>query len=191
MQNVLEMGVKSHEASLSVCLCAIDIWSRSSFRVTPCRLPQCWCRLNNWSCTEISPFTDCNKTHFCCKFWIHSLDMKPFYWFRWYEWLKMAFKMSQEFPTASLDIIKFCIICCYYVCFGLLMQISLADYSAYLHELRVSCTLWSILRSVSGWFLNFKSLFSNSVPPLNLSKFSEYCINYQYRLAAEVHVSRV
>ena len=37
-------------------------------------------------------------------------------------------------------------------------QISLADYSAYLHELRVSCTLWSILRSISGWFLNFKSL---------------------------------
>ena len=32
------------------------------------------------------------------------------------------------------------------------MQISLADYSAYLHELRVSCTL-----------------FSNSVPPLNLT----------------------
>ena len=26
---------------------------------------------------------------------------------------------------------KFCIICCCYVCFGLLMQISLADYSAY------------------------------------------------------------
>ena len=71
---------------------------------------------------------------------------------------------------------KFCIICCYYVCFGLLMQISLADYSAYLHELRVSCTLWSILRSISGWFLNFKSLFSDSVPPLNLNKFSEYCI---------------
>ena len=113
MQNLLEMGVKSHEAwlksefyhiCLSVCLCAIDVWSRSSFRVTPCRLPQCWCGQNNWSCPEISPFTDCNKTHFCCKFWIQSLDMKPFYWFRWYKWLKMAFKMSQEFPTASLDI---------------------------------------------------------------------------------------
>ena len=23
---------------------------------------------------KISPFTDCNKTHFCCKFVIHSLD---------------------------------------------------------------------------------------------------------------------
>ena len=115
MQNLLEMGVKSHEAwlknefyhiCLSVCLCAIGIWSRSSLRVTQCRLPQCWCRQNNWSCTEISPFTDCNKklkNHFCCKFWNHLLYMKPFYWFKWYKWLKMAFKMSQEFPTASLN----------------------------------------------------------------------------------------
>ena len=30
--------------------------------------------------------------------------MKPFDWFEWYMSLKMAFKMSQEFPTASLDI---------------------------------------------------------------------------------------
>ena len=113
MQNLLEMGVKSHEAwlksefyhiCLSVCLCTTDVWSRSSFWVTLCRLPQCWCRRNNWSCTEISPFTDCSKTHFCCKSLIHSLDMKPFYWLKWYKWLKMAFKMSQEFPTASLDI---------------------------------------------------------------------------------------
>ena len=113
MQNLLEMGVKSHEAwlksefyhiCLSECLCAIDVWSRSSFRVTPCRLPQCWCRQSNWSCTELSPFTDCNKTHFSCKCCIHSLDMKPFYSFKWYKWLNMAFKMSQELPTASLDI---------------------------------------------------------------------------------------
>ena len=90
--------------SFSICLCAFDVWSRSSFRVTHCRLPRCWCRQNNWSCTENSPFTDCNKTHFFCKFWIHSLDMKPFDWFEWYMWLKMAFKMSQEFPTASMDI---------------------------------------------------------------------------------------
>ena len=59
------------------------------------------------------------------------------------------------------------------------MQISLADYSVYLHELRVSCTLWFILSSISGRFLNFefrflnfKSLVSNSLPPLNLNKFS-------------------
>ena len=72
---------------------------------------------------------------------------------------------------------KFCRICYYYVCFGLLMQISLADYSAYLHELWVSCTLRYILTSISGWFLNFKTLFSNSAPLLNLNQFSEYCIN--------------
>ena len=124
MQNLLEMGVKSHEAwlksefyhiCLSICLCAIDIWSRSSFRVTPCRLPQCWCRQNNWLCTEISPFTDCSKTHFCCKFLVHSIDMKPFYWFKCYKWLKMACKMSQEFPTASLDITEdFRILQCLY-----------------------------------------------------------------------------
>ena len=82
----------------------LDVWSRSSFRVTGCWLPQCWCRQNNWSCTEISPFTDCNKTHFCCKFVIHSLDMKPFYWFQWYKWLKMDCKMSLVFLTASFDI---------------------------------------------------------------------------------------
>ena len=35
------------------------------------------------------------------------------------------------------------------------------------------------LRSISGWFLNFKSLFSSSLPSLNLNKFSEHCINYQ------------
>ena len=109
----MEIGVKSHKVwlksefhhiCLSVCLCATDVWSRSSFRVTQCRLPQCWCRQNNWPCTEISPFTDCNKTHFCYKCVIHILDMKPFYWFKWYKWLKMACKMSQEFPTTSLDI---------------------------------------------------------------------------------------
>ena len=100
MQNLLEMGVKNHKAWLKsefhhicllVCLCAIDIWSRSSFRVTPYRVPHCWCRQNNRSCTEICPFTDCNKTHFCCNCFIHSLVMKPFYWFKWDKWLKMAF----------------------------------------------------------------------------------------------------
>ena len=46
----------------------------------------------------------CNKTHFRCKFWLHSLDMKPFDCFEWYLWPEIEFKMSQEFPTASLDI---------------------------------------------------------------------------------------
>ena len=141
MQNLLEMGVKSHEAwlknefdhiCLSVCLCAIDVWSRSSFRVTPCRLLQCWCRQNNWSCTAISPFTDCNKTHFCCKFWIHSLDMKPFYWFKWYKWLKMAFKMSQEFPIASLDIIFGNVCVC--VCVVLVLLLLIVYYFKDMYE---------------------------------------------------------
>ena len=53
MQNLLEMGVKSHKAwlksefyhiCLSVYLCTTDVWSRSSFWVTLCRLPQCWCK---------------------------------------------------------------------------------------------------------------------------------------------------
>ena len=106
MQNLLEMGVKSHEARLksefyhiclSVCLCAIDVWSRSSFRVTPCRLPLCW--QNNWLCTEISHFTDYNKTHFCRKFLIHSLNMKPLYWFKWCKWLKWHLKSPRNFRS--------------------------------------------------------------------------------------------
>ena len=110
--------------SMLMC-CAVDIWSRSSFWVTQRRLPQCWCQQNNWSCTEISPFTDCNKTHFCCKFWIYLLDIKPFYWFKWYKWPKMAFKMSQEFPTASLNITKdFHILhsTYVYICYSILKQ---------------------------------------------------------------------
>ena len=109
MQNLLQMGVKSHEAWLKSAFYHTNVsfsmfmrhWR--SFRVTPCRLPRCWCRQNNWSCTDNLPFTDCNKTHICCKFWLHSLDMKLF---EWYLSPKMAYKMSQEFPTASLDITK-------------------------------------------------------------------------------------
>ena len=55
-------------------------------------------------CVLTSPFTDSNKTHLCCKFWLLSLDMKPFDWFERYLRPKMVFKMSQEYPTASLDI---------------------------------------------------------------------------------------
>ena len=90
-------------------------------------------------------------------------------------WLKLTFQSGRMTFTPISN--KLCIIYCYYVCFGLLMPISLADYSAYLHELQVSCTLWSLIRSISGWFLNFKSIFSNCLPPLNLNKFSGYCFN--------------
>ena len=92
-------------------------------------------------------------------------------------WKTNVIKLTFQSGLVTFYTIKFCIICFYYVCFGLLMRISLAGYSAYLHELRVSCTLWSVLRSISGWFLNFKPFFSNSVTPLNLNKFCEYCIN--------------
>ena len=40
---------------------------------------------------------------------------------------------------------EFCIMRCYYVCFGLLMQISLADYSAYLHMRLLTLTLYKDL----------------------------------------------
>ena len=44
---------------------------------------------------------------FCCKFWVYSLRVTLFQclaiqW--WCSWPKMAYKMSQEFPNASLDI---------------------------------------------------------------------------------------
>ena len=55
-----------------------------------------------------------------------------------------------------------------------LWQIILLTYTSY--ELVAHFDL-SLAWSISGWFLNFKSLFSNSVPPLNLNKFSKNCIN--------------
>ena len=41
------------------------------------------------------PFTDSDQSHFCCKFWLHSLNRTQFEWFWWHLW--------QEFPTV-LDI---------------------------------------------------------------------------------------
>ena len=105
MQNLLQMGVKSHEAWLKSAFYHTNVsfsmfmrhchWR--SFRVTPCRLPRCWCRQNNWSCTDNLPFTDCNKTHICCKFWLHSLDMKLFEWFEWYCHPKWHIKCPRNF----------------------------------------------------------------------------------------------
>ena len=40
-----------------------------------------WCRQSNRSCTDDSPSTERNQTHFCDKFWRHSLDTHPFDWF--------------------------------------------------------------------------------------------------------------
>ena len=55
-----------------------------------------------------------------------------------------------------------------------LWQILLLTYTSYKLDAHIDL---SRLRSISGWFLNFKSLFSNSLPSANLNKFSEYCIN--------------
>ena len=90
-------------------VCAIDVWSRSSFQVTTCKLPQCWCRQNSRSCTDDLLFTDCecNQTNFRT-FWLHLLHMNLFHWFYWYNlWPKVVFKMSQDFrpPPSVLTII--------------------------------------------------------------------------------------
>ena len=69
--------------------------------------PQCWCWQNNWSCTDNSPYTDCHQTHLHYKFWLHLPDINQSDWFQLYLWPSMAFKMSQEFPTACLDISHF------------------------------------------------------------------------------------
>ena len=44
------------------------------------------------------------KLTFYCSFWVYSFNMTLFRWFWWYLWPEMASKMSQEFPTASLDV---------------------------------------------------------------------------------------
>ena len=91
--------------------CAIDVWSRSSFKVTTCTLPKFLnvdvSRQNSRSCTDNSFFIDCkcNQTNFGCTLWLYSLDMNLFHWFYSYHlWLKVVFKISQEFPTASLGV---------------------------------------------------------------------------------------
>ena len=43
---------------------------------------------------------------FCCRFWLQSVDMNLLGWFWWYSWPNLAFTMSQEFPTVSVDIIN-------------------------------------------------------------------------------------
>ena len=41
------------------------------------------------------PFTDCNQSHFCCEYWLHSLYMTLFEWFWRCMCPKIAFKMSR------------------------------------------------------------------------------------------------
>ena len=59
---------------LSVCVCATDNWSRSSFQVTTftflsADVGKTIDLVAYWRLA----FTDCNQTHFCCQFWLHSL----------------------------------------------------------------------------------------------------------------------
>ena len=53
----------------------------------------------SWGLTHLQT----NQSHFCCECLLHWLDMTLSEWFWWYLWPKMAFKMSQEFPTVFLD----------------------------------------------------------------------------------------
>ena len=43
--------------------------------------------------------------------------MKPFDWFEWYMWLKMAFKMSQEIPTKDFHVLHSAYV---YICYSIL-----------------------------------------------------------------------
>ena len=83
----------------------------------------------------------CNESEF-----YYSLDL---------DLMSMAYKHNERHvikPTFLSGLMTSCThlqyilhyICCYYVSFGLLMQIFLADYPAYLHELQVNCTLSSM-----------------------------------------------
>ena len=70
---------------LSVCVCAIYVWSRSSFQVRrftflSADVDKTIDLVAYWRLT----FTDCNKTHFCCQFWLHSLYS---WWFGWFSQL--------------------------------------------------------------------------------------------------------
>ena len=55
------------------------------------------CLKGAYSHTELED-TDMIKPSFCCKIWVYSLRITLF---GWYLWPKMAYKMSQEFPTIT------------------------------------------------------------------------------------------
>ena len=93
----------------------------------------------------------CDKTHF---------SVRP-----------RDFLHQSPIHSALYAVIMFVLLClCRFI-----WQIILFTYMSY----ELVAHFDSILRSISGWFLNFKSLFSNSLPSqnLNMNKFSEYCIN--------------
>ena len=72
-----------------------DIWSWSSFRVT---VHASWVLMSAkqsivyWGLTHLQSLI---KVTFCCKYWLHSLDMTLFEWFSL--WPRMAFKCLRNF----------------------------------------------------------------------------------------------
>ena len=81
-------SVLSH---LCLSVCAIDVWSVLVSEQRRARF------LGAYVGKTIAkqPFSDCNQTHFSCKFWLHSLDMNLADSFL-YLWPKMASKMRPE-----------------------------------------------------------------------------------------------
>ena len=88
--------VLSHVSfTVSVCVYGTDVWSRSSFRVTTftflsADVSKTIDLVAYWRLT----FTDCNPTHFCCQFQLHSLYSWWFWWFsQLFQWI-LRFKWS-------------------------------------------------------------------------------------------------
>ena len=85
--------------------CFANVSTQEACMITPAETRS---RSNVWKEHIIRTLKDTNmiKLTFCCKLWVYLLCVTPFGWFWWYNlWPKMAFKMSQEFLTASLDTI--------------------------------------------------------------------------------------
>ena len=87
MHNLLEMGVKKSrgltEKWVLSHLIVFHVRSRSTEFPSNTRAGFLSADVGKTiDCVLKSHLLYCNKTHFCCKFWIHSLDVKPFYWFK-------------------------------------------------------------------------------------------------------------
>ena len=75
---------------VSICVCATDVWSRSSFRVSKFTF------LNVDVGKTIDRVQTTHQTHFGCRFWLHSLYSwwvwwfsQLFQWFLRFKWTKM------------------------------------------------------------------------------------------------------
>ena len=84
---------------LSVCVCATNVWSRSSFWLTlfmflSAGVSETIDHVAYWGLT----ITDCNQTHFCCQFWLHTLYSWWFWWFsRLFQWFLHLKRMMIRF----------------------------------------------------------------------------------------------